>query len=201
MSEMWRPIVGYEGYYEVSSHGRIRSLARTVVRKNGVTQQVSEKLMSTPLTNGYPSTSLTKGGKRRTVLVHIVMAEAFLGPRPEGQVVRHDDDVKTNNVLSNLLYGTEGQNRHDAVRNGRNHNANKTECMRGHALDGANLSTSSPQRKCMACNRAQTQLLGGRITEDQFQQYADEAFELIMSGSTDRRFRTSAGYSRGKKAA
>lgn len=200
MSEEWRAIPGYEGYFEVSTLGRVRSLDRTVERKNGIVQKVSEKLLSTDkrTDKGYICVSLRKDGKRRTVNVHDAMAAAFLGPRPEKHYVRHWDDDRDNNTLANLRYGLPGDNSRDAVRNGKNQNANKTHCKYGHEFVPANTRTT-PSRMCNACNRARAQVSNGFISEEEYQRYADDAYQRIIEGGADRRYRTSAGYSRGTK--
>ena len=62
---------------------------------------------------------MTLDYKRGTVLVHVLVLEAFVGPRPAGHEGRHLDDVRSNNTLSNLAWGTQGENYQDALRNGR----------------------------------------------------------------------------------
>ena len=105
--EEWRQVIDYEGLYEVSSMGRIFSL-------------YTNRILSTPLNgHGYPHLILHQDGLRETVTVHTLMAAAFLGPCPPGQMIRHLDDVKTNNILPNLEYGTDRENKEDARRNGR----------------------------------------------------------------------------------
>lgn len=84
------------------------------------------------------------------------MAEAFLGPRPDGLVVRHLDDDRTNNRASNLAYGTASDNQRDSVRNGTQADIQKTHCPAGHAYDQANTYVDPRgSRRCRACNRAQ----------------------------------------------
>lgn len=112
-------------------------------------------LKASPNRDGYPTVQLARGGVVRTSYVHDLLAEAYLGEKPLGQQVRHLDDDPSNTTLANIAYGTPRQNQLDAVRNGRNRNANKTECKRGHPLAGDNLYVN-PQgwRSCRKCARS-----------------------------------------------
>jgi len=118
MAEQWLPVKGYEGLYEVSDHGRVRSLERVVMRSNGAPQKVRAKLLRQSILDGYPSVglTLTRNGSRRRQ-VHRLMAEAFLGPA-KGLDARHLDGCRHNNLLTNLSYGTRKENVEDARRHG-----------------------------------------------------------------------------------
>jgi len=94
----WRPVVGYEGLYEVSSVGEVRSLR-------------SGKLMATPPADGrYPVVVLSGPIAVKTHAVHRLVAVAFLGPCPEKCQVNHKDGCKVNNAISNLEYVTQSEN-------------------------------------------------------------------------------------------
>ena len=117
--EVWKDVPEYEGLYMVSSQGRVKSLPRLsdrVYSRTGKSypQPVAEKILSPAKSKlGYFSVHLRRGGKTRTVFVHWLVAEAFLGPRPKEQVIRHLDGNGTNNKVENLAYGTESQNHRD----------------------------------------------------------------------------------------
>lgn len=114
--EEWRPVVGYEGRYSVSSLGRVKSLERQVRVGHGATRTVRERILRPgPKASGHLSVALGKGASND---VHVLVAAAFLGPRPAGHDVRHLDDDPTNNRRENLAYGTRRDNIQDAVRNG-----------------------------------------------------------------------------------
>lgn len=83
------------------------------------------------------------------------MLEAFVGPRPHGQLGRHLDDDRDNNTLANLAWGTPAQNSQDAIDNGVNPYAKKTHCPSGHPYSGDNLyvSVDGKNRKCRECKR------------------------------------------------
>lgn len=154
-NEQWRDIPNYEGYYQVSDHGRVRSLDRTVINRNGVFQQIRGKVLAPGLhTAGYPQVVLHKNGKGKIRTIHTLVMEVFVGPRPKGMEVRHLDDDPTNNHISNLTYGTPTQNRLDSVRNGTHFEARQTHCQRGHAFTESNIiiQSNGRDRKCRTCN-------------------------------------------------
>lgn len=144
--ERWLPVVGWEGLYEVSDLGRVRSLPRKHTRGRIRKLQIGK--------NGYWSVALSLNEIRKTYTLHRLMAEAFLGPRPEGQEVRHLDDNRLNCNLSNLAYGTRTENNLDRVRNGIHPNTVKTHCPYGHEYTPENTyrSPKYPERRwCKAC--------------------------------------------------
>jgi hypothetical protein len=105
--EEWRPVVGMEDVYSVSSLGRIRR------DKPGIATEVGHILCLSKNPGGYLKVSLYPGGGKKTRryrMIHCVVAEAFLGPRPVGFVVNHKDGQKANNHSSNLEYVTPKRN-------------------------------------------------------------------------------------------
>ena len=108
--EEWRPILGYEGFYEVSSFGRIKSLPKKVGKGSGFTI-TNEKVLSPHIhSSGYCKVSLYLHGKQKTVSVHRLVLEAFVGKSDLS--VDHIDSDKSNNAISNLRYCTQRQNVH-----------------------------------------------------------------------------------------
>lgn len=119
--EQWLPVVGYEDRYEVSDEGRVRAKATMLPDRNGrmKPQRTKEKVF-TPSIRGYSMVMLNGGGRKpKNCLVHALVMAAFVGPRPEGYVIRHLNHVKTDNRLANLAYGTPEENRQDSYRDGK----------------------------------------------------------------------------------
>ena len=107
MTELWLPIERAPGY-EVSSLGRVRSFKRY---KDG-------RILTLTKRNRYWDAYLIVSGKSLTVRVHTLVANAFLGERPDGYYVCHRDGDTDNNTLDNLYYGTASDNGADAKRHG-----------------------------------------------------------------------------------
>lgn len=155
-NETWKPIVGMEGSYEVSDHGRVRSLDRTVRTKRGP-RRVSGRILVPTLCRGYPRVCICSDGVNRTEYVHRLVMAAFVGPCPAGMEVCHNNGDPADSRMENLRYGSCSENRFDQQRHGTDHELNKTHCPRGHLLVQPNLVPSRLReggRTCLACNRA-----------------------------------------------
>ncbi len=119
--EIWKPVVGYEGSYEVSNLGRVRSLDRIVPVNSGKgpNRTYMKRLRGKVLAlqkhpGGYRQVALCG----RIYLVHDLVLQAFVGPRPPGKEGCHNDSDKRNNALSNLRYDTHTANCADRIANG-----------------------------------------------------------------------------------
>lgn len=110
-AEEWRPVVGYERQYEVSSLGRVRSLDRIVIGSNGISQKWSGRILKSSAKPGRYLTVALSGQK--TAGVHVLVAAAFIGPRPKGADVCHSDGNKHENTVPNLRYDTRSGNLRD----------------------------------------------------------------------------------------
>jgi len=116
--ERWRPVVGYEGLYEVSDQGRVRSLDRQArVRGGGLRAHLGRVLR--PYCNPYPLVVLSRGGAHKTCKVPRLVAEAFI-PNPDcRREVNHIDCDPLNNRASNLEWATALENTRHAQINGK----------------------------------------------------------------------------------
>lgn len=110
MEEIWKDIKDYEGLYQISNLGRVRSLDR-YVKKNGKLKFVKRKIIN-PFLNqgGYLQVHLSKNGNGKKYSVHRLVYEAFVGEIPEGMQVNHISECKTENFLENLNLMTPKEN-------------------------------------------------------------------------------------------
>lgn len=118
--EGWRPVVDFEGLYEVSDAGRVRRTGKAARHGKGRGGGARLGHVLAPLKNrqGYRAVQLWRGGEGAMRLVHVLVATAFLGPPPDRQEVNHRDGDKTNNALANLEYVTRSENARHAYRTG-----------------------------------------------------------------------------------
>jgi DNA-binding CsgD family transcriptional regulator len=117
MMETWKDVDGYEGLYQVSNMGNVKTLARLHRVDRPYTKK--ERLMNPPTNStGYRQATLYKDKKGVIHSVHKLVATAFLERHPHHQVVNHKDGIKTNNTVENLEWCTYGQNQSHAIRTG-----------------------------------------------------------------------------------
>ena len=120
--EAWKPVIGYEGRYEVSDHGRVRALFFAARGRWKPGRIMTHKIGL----DGYSRLNLyDKDGKLRTKTVHSIVLESFSGRRPIGYVTRHLDGNRQNNHKSNLTWGTPSENSNDMRRHGNSTNGEK----------------------------------------------------------------------------
>ena len=115
--ETWRDVVGYEGVYEVSDHGRVRSVDRVVNGPKGQ-MRIKGKVLRPSLSCRYGRVGLQKNALRKQFFVHRLVAAAFIGPLPNEKQVNHIDGDKLNNQSANLEYVTQSENMQHAYRTG-----------------------------------------------------------------------------------
>lgn len=108
--ETWKPVVGYEGYYEVSDLGNVRSIDRCVM-KASVSKRLRGKVIKPYFNNkGYALVKLYRDARGKHELVHRLVAAAFV-PNPGGHnIVNHKDENPTNNTAQNLEWCTSAYN-------------------------------------------------------------------------------------------
>lgn len=158
MVEEWRPVVGYEGVYEISNQGRARSVDRYVKSKPGQRDSFrkGQILKPRPDVNGYLTYGLCKEARQKFKKAHRLVAEAFIeaSDDPEKVYVLHWDDNPENNHIDNLRWGTLKENSQDMIRNGLNPRLNKTHCKNGHPYEPGSytrLTNKNDQRACTPC--------------------------------------------------
>jgi hypothetical protein len=139
-TEVWRPVVG-SLRYEISDQGRIRNA------------ETDHLLRPQRTAKGYLSVMLHDAeGDQRTVLVHRLVAAAFIGPSNGRPVVRHLDGNPSNNTVGNLAWATYSDNNFDTVRHGHHHKAIVTRCPYWHDFDETNTGLRPEgHRYCRAC--------------------------------------------------
>jgi hypothetical protein len=203
--ERWRPVVGYEGLYEVSDTGRVRSLGRVDV----LGRPRAPRLLTLQRDGeGYLKAVLTPLGRNGVAAVtvqervNVLVLEAFVGPRPNGHDSCHENDIPDDNRLANLRWGTRSENHADAARNRRrltvtNRAARRGtrgdqlagHCVRGHRLIAPNLTNPHPSRggvaRCLACQRGHNTVKDARRLrglELDVQVEADRIYADLMAG-------------------
>lgn len=155
-SEEWRPVVGFEGYYEVSDQGRVRSITRRVPSGRGRTRIAAGRILSPTTGDPYRKVTFKVGGQQTGRNVHRLVALAFLGPCPDGMEVCHINGDHKDNRLSNLRYDTHSANQRDTVAYGGHALAKRTHCNNGHEFTPENTGWRTDQpgaRWCRACDR------------------------------------------------
>jgi len=155
--EIWRPVLGWEGLYEASSLGRIRSIERwTRGRHRGIgphrVRRRSKVLRLVLNQHGYLAGNFSRRGGRVNFELHRAICEAFHGPAPEGFVAAHWDGVRTNCAASNLRWATIAENQNDMVRHGTLLRGEQKPCARlteddVRAIRGSQASTSKLARQ------------------------------------------------------
>ena len=187
-AERWAPILGYEGAYEVSNLGRVRSLDRDVEQSNGTRRWRGRIRKLFVGADEYPSVTLSNAGRVRTHRVHLLVLEAFAGPRPDGFEACHNNGNRADSRLVNLRWDTSSENHLDKSRHYSDHNRRKTQCPRSHLLTPPNLMepkwSETGWRECLACSRGAANANHAKRQGRPFdlQVAADRHYEQIMAG-------------------
>lgn len=154
MVEVWKAIPDFPGY-EASSRGRVRSVDRTVTRDcrwggKSTAYLRGRMLALAPNSHGYLVVSLCDGEVKITRTVHVLIAEIFLGERPDGMMVCHRDGVRDNCKANNLYYGTGKDNAADSARHG--------TLLRGEDKPSAKLTDAAVMKIRAARGKSQREL-------------------------------------------
>jgi hypothetical protein len=108
--EIWSPVPEYEGIYDVSNYGRVKSLCRVVKFGNRCPRVVDEKILKRNNSNGYLTISLARDGKKLTAMIHSLVAKAFINNPDSKPHVNHKDGIRWNNFYKNLEWVTCSEN-------------------------------------------------------------------------------------------
>lgn len=135
MTETWKAVVGFEGCYEVSDQGRVRSLDREMYQAGYVRRLRGRVLKATANAErgGYRYVTLCVHGYPRSFRVAVLVASAFIGPRPAGLETCHKDGCATRDIATNLEYKTHAANVADMAKHG--------TTLRGEMVGGSRLKT------------------------------------------------------------
>ena len=118
--EVWKNIEGYEGLYQVSNMGRVKSMERIRIKKDGRKFTVKERVLKPGVTkDGYLIVALHAGDKQKTLTVHRLVCQAFHKNPENKPCVNHIDENKTNNAASNLEWCTYEENNNHGKHNER----------------------------------------------------------------------------------
>lgn len=194
--ERWKPIDGYDGYYEVSDQGRVRSLPRVQKNKRGQVRNYSGKLLGEEGFGyadkfGYRSVILCVDSKQVRYKIHRLVANAFIQKLNDEDVVMHLNDVTSDNRAANLEVGSQSENIKDCITKGRFNsgarNREKTHCSRGHLFKVENLRVAdyrNGKRACLSCHRALTKVSDhkrryGVDMSESLQEIADSYYDAL----------------------
>lgn len=180
MSESWAPVEGFEGYYEVSDAGRVRSLTRNVEGVDGRVTRIQGKILKpSRMQTGHMWLALYRDGLPSYRAVYHLVLRAFVGPAPVGAEGCHRNGDPSNNSVANLRWGTRSTNVLDSVEHGTHGMSRRTHCPSNHEYTEENIyrAPSRPNaRYCRACIRARGQ--ARRVDhQDRVGKYADEMKE------------------------
>ena len=152
----WKAIPGYEGYYECTSDGRVRSVDRLVPMpvnqwnpKGRANRAQSRELAQQTQKTGYRAVKLAVNGVFKSHRVHRIVMLTHGPEMPEGStLVLHGNGNPSDNRIENLRWGTTTENMHDMVSHGTSSSQQKNACPKGHPYD---LLDSRGRRSCRTC--------------------------------------------------
>lgn len=165
INEKWAAIASFEGFYEVSDMGQVRSLTRFVgvgSGRGGRRREFGQLISLKSDRDGYRCVDLSRDGTKRSCKVHHLVLVAFSGPRPDGMIARHLNGNPSDNRVENLVWGTHSENAADTLAHGTHKEAGKTHCKNDHEFTPENTYRFRNRRICRACNRASAARLRGK---------------------------------------
>jgi hypothetical protein len=158
MTEQWKEVPGWEGFYAVSDRGHVMSLARRVPGRPGVFMNRRERIQGQQINrDGYAVVSFSRHNKKTEYRVQRLVLLAFVGPCPEGMEACHNNGNRSDNRVENLRWDTRSGNTWDRIAHGTHVQARKTHCANGHPYseDNTYISPGKYGRHCRTCRLAQ----------------------------------------------
>lgn len=116
--ERWKDIEGYEGYYQVSNLGNVKSISRQVYHPITNIQLINERILKPDLRRGYKYVSVSKNGIKKGFLVHRLVGFHFLNSIEGKNEINHKNGIKTDNRVENLEWVNSSENQKHAVKIG-----------------------------------------------------------------------------------
>lgn len=112
MEEIWKPIKGFEGYYEISSHGRVKSLERTIIRKDGIFHRRKERILTNVENQKthYIQVMLICHKRYKLFYIHRLVGQAFVENPNNYKIITHLDGDLNNNNADNLRWVSRSSN-------------------------------------------------------------------------------------------
>src|ERR1700721_2323242 len=114
--EIWKPIKGYDGLYEVSNFGRVKSLARKMIKGKNIFYSKERILKHQKMITGYYLIILSLDKITKGFLIHRLVGNAFIENPNNHLIINHIDGIKTNNYYKNLEWCSQKYNNHHAIR-------------------------------------------------------------------------------------
>lgn len=140
--EIWKSISGYEGLYEVSNYGKIRSLNRVLNRKDGVKTSIKGKILTYNICRkGYYRSKLCKGDGGKYKTIHRLVAIEFIPNPKKLPQINHIDGDKSNNNVENLEWCTNKYNMEHAIENGLTRFNNTSKPVSQYTMEGVLIKT------------------------------------------------------------
>lgn len=170
MEEIWKDIKGYEGCYQISNLGRVKSLSRPLNRGKGVGMSV-EKILSCTIDKktGYRKCCLMKDNTVKRTYVHRLVAEAFIPNERNKPCIDHIDADRTNNITSNLRWVTYKENNNNPIYKIRNSTSRTGENNRiRKGMYGESNPTSIPVVQLNMDNTFVKRFWGAKAVQDEF---------------------------------
>lgn len=151
--EKWLAVAGFEGLYEVSNLGRVRSLDHVTIDTIGRSKAFKGRVLQSTMSGGERYRYATVSLSGQSFRVHHLVLTAFIGPRPDGMEGCHGPAGPSDNRLSNLRWDTHVANVRDTLRDGTHPHASKRFCPQGHEYTPDNIyrSKGGRARTCKHC--------------------------------------------------